>query len=204
MLRKCVFGASSLAVVCGVAGAQVQDFEGFDLGGADFLDTAESLLFEDLVPSIDMTIVGGADLRVYDLLEWAGSDPGNHGQALIDWDWNSESNDVGTEFLFSAPIPGFSLLAGDYGGDEDGPLTITAYDADGAIVATDSVFWTGDDQPPFAQLSLTGTGITCVVYTSGGDFTGSTFIDDVMVIPAPGATGVLALAAVLGMRRRRD
>lgn len=180
------------------------DFESFDLAGMPFIDVADTLDFPGVAPGVDMTIVGGADLQIFDFLEWAGSDPGGNGQAMIDFDFDTEMNDAGTEFLFSSPIEEFSLEAGDFGGDPDGLLQITAFDSSGAIVAMDSVEWIGDQLPPLALLSLSGSDITRVVYQSGGNFTGSTFFDNVqVVVPAPATLAFAGLAAAFGGRRRR-
>lgn len=167
------------ALLPALAAAQtyVIDFEDFNTGGAAYEDVSESLLLADVGGSgIDVTINGGADNRIYDLVQFGGyTFPGP--QALIDWNWSSYQNTAGTDIEFSAPVSSVSLIAGDFGGDDDSPITITAYDASGAVVDSDFTPWNGN--PPFSLLSVSGGGIVRVHYSSGGQYTNSTFFDDI-------------------------
>lgn len=186
-----------------LARAATIDFEGFALGGATFLDVGPSLSFSNVEGSgVDVTINEGADNRIYDLFLF-GSNPLATGQALIDWNWPSGSNTVGTEILFSTSVLSFSLEAGDFGGDDDSPLTITAYDIGGNLVASDSASWSSN--PPFSLLSVSAPGIRRVVFQSGGTFANSIFIDNLtFAIPEP-STALLLMTGLLGLavRQRR-
>lgn len=159
------------------AQSYVVDFENFNTFGALFEDVDDLLVITNVQGSgVDVTIDGGTDNRVYDLVQFGGyqfSGP----QALIDWDWAGLQNSAGTDILFSTPVNSVSLIAGDFGGDDDSPLTLTAYDAGGGVVGSVTIPWNGS--PPFALLSVSGNGIVRVHYASGGSFTNSTFIDDI-------------------------
>lgn len=169
------------------------DFEQFNLGGQLYLDVPETLLFNNVGGSgIDVTIVGAADNRVYDLYKF-GSNPNATGQALIDWFWPYGSNPVGTSILFNKSVSSFSLRAGDFGADDDSPLKITAFDAQDQIIGQDSVPWYASSLPPLAMLSVSAPGIRKVIYNSGGNYANSTFIDDVTFIPIPEPATVLLL-----------
>lgn len=158
--------------------AWLVDFEAPSLDGELFRSYARR--FEANVQSDDLvklTIVGGAELRVYDLFRYAGGPL--RGQALIDWDWQRQTNTVGTTLLFSRPVESVSLDAGDWGSDDDSPLELTAMDCNGRVLHRTSVSWTIERNPPFARLSVQAAGICRVVYRSGGQYPGSTFIDNV-------------------------
>jgi hypothetical protein len=153
------------------------DFESFDLMGAPYLDTVETLVFPDVQGSgVTVTIEGHDDVRIYDLFQYAG-DPNITGQAMIDMNWLDYNNPAGTDFHFDPPVANFFLHAGDFGADDDSPLSITAYDSGGNVIATDSAPWPETAFPPFAQLSVGVSGIKRVHYLSGGDYMNSTFID---------------------------
>jgi hypothetical protein len=182
-----------LLVGGGAAHAAVVDFEQFDLGGNTFLDVGASLVFPNVDGSgVDLTIIEGADNRIYDLFLFA-DDPAASDQALIDFAWPFGSNGNGTTILFSSAVSSFSLIAGDFGSDADGPIMITAYDSEDNIVGEDSVSWSADQMPPFALLSVDASSIHKVIYLSGGDFKNSTFIDDLTFTPVPEPSTALLL-----------
>jgi hypothetical protein len=163
--------------------AVVIDFESFNLGGSTYLDVTSPLVFSNVGGSgVNVTINEGADLRIYDLYQYGGWL--NGGQALIDMFWSNYSNPSGTTILFSQPISGFSLNAGDFGSDDDSPLSITAYNSSNAVIDSDSAIWLiSATPPPLALLNVSGSGITKIIYQSGGSYTGSTFIDNLTFTP---------------------
>jgi hypothetical protein len=182
-----------LAPALGTAQSYVVDFEDFNLNGGQFLDVSETLSLNDVGGSgIDVLILGNADNRVYDLVQY-----GNYAfaspQAMIDMSWTNYQNPAGTDILFSPSVSSVSLIAGDFGGDNDSPITITAYDAAGNVVDTDTTPWDGD--PPFQLLSVVGSGIVRVHYFSGGQYTNSTFFDDITFTPDGPRLSVTGLAA---------
>lgn len=194
--------------ICALAGAVVSasspaqaaviDFESFALAGAPFLDVGSPLLIT--LPDVAVTIKQGADLRIYDLFQFAG-DPATTGQALIDMSWSSFTNPKGTEILFDHDVSNFSLNAGDFGSDDDSPLRIEAFDESGASLGVATAFWPASASGSFATLSLPVSGIRRVHYSSGGDFPSSTFIDNVtFTVPAPAS--LIILAGALTLRRR--
>ncbi len=179
------------------------DFEEFNLGGALYLDVSETLVLNNVDGSgVNVTIVGGADNRVYDLFQFGG-DPSATGQALIDWFWPWGSNPTGTTILFDKPMLSFSLRAGDFGSDDDSPLMITAFDSQDQLLAQDSVSWDASRFPPFATLSVSATGIRKVIYSSGGNYANSTFIDDLTFIPEPSTVLLLGLGGLALLRKRK-
>lgn len=128
-----------------------------------------------------VTVIPGSSLRIYDIFHFAGNP--YRGHALIDWRWPSGANTQGTALVFARPVAAVQLDAGDWGGDDDGPLRLTAYDCAGRQVATTSEPWPDGRVPPFARLAVQAPGICRVVYRSGGQYPGSTFIDNLQVSP---------------------
>lgn len=206
MRRLVALMICSTLLLVGAAHAAVVDFENFALGGNTFLDVGASLVFTNVDGSgVDVTINEGADNRVYDLFLFAGNSSATS-QALIDFPWPIGSNEIGTTILFSSAVSSFSLIAGDFGSDADGSMTITAFDSGNNIIASDSVIWGAGQMPPFALLSVAGDAIRKVVYHSGGDFQNSTFIDDLTftAVPEPSSALLLGLGlATMALRSRR-
>ena len=103
------------------------------------------------------------------------------------------------------PVSNFSLRAGDFAGDADTPLSITAFDAANNIIGTGTASWAAGQNPPFALLTTAATDIRKVVYSSGGTFAGSTFIDDITftpTVPEPGSAALLVSGTLIFLRRR--
>lgn len=209
-------GLLCLAVVGQTVNAApvVVDFESFNLGGGLFLDTPETLTFPSVGGSgITMQVLGNDDLRIYDLLLFGGyAFPGP--QALIDMNWSTFDNPQGTDITFDGPVMNFSLIAGDFGSDDDSPLRIEAFDASDASLGIATASWPFSAFPPFQTLSLNVTGIRRVHYSSGGAFQSSTFIDDITFtpvassVPEPAALvlvvpGLVALGGASWRRGRR-
>jgi hypothetical protein len=156
------------------------DFESFDLGGVEYLDVAEVLNFPDVGGSgVAVMIVGNTDLRIYDLFKFGG-DPKAVGQGLIDWPWSGGSNPFGTAFFFDNAVASCSLKVGDFGADDDSPLKIRAFDENDHEIAADSLNWPASAGPPFPVIGVTAAGIRKVIFSSGGIYAGSIFIDYVV------------------------
>jgi hypothetical protein len=185
LVRTWFVALFSVLLFVSTASAAVIDFETFNLGGGLFVDTPETLVFTDVNGSgVDVTIDGGVDLRVYDLVQFGGyAFPGP--QALIDMNWTSATNAFGTDIVFSSAVSNFTLIAGDFGADDDSPLRIEAFDGGGASLGAATAAWPSSSFPPLAALSLNVTGIRRIHYSSGGAFTGSTFIDNLTFTPSP-------------------
>ncbi|MBL8684724.1 MAG: hypothetical protein JNK05_36445 [Myxococcales bacterium] len=160
------------------ARAWVVDFESVALDGEPFVTRPPRWVANaQSNDPVRVTFVAGAQLRVYDLFLYAGGPL--RGRGLIDWDWRRQSNQAGTTLRFSRPVESVTLEAGDWGSDDDSPLELSAMDCNGAVLARTSVQWTIDRNPPFAILAVQARGICKVVYRSGGQYPGSTFIDNV-------------------------
>jgi hypothetical protein len=189
--------------------AVIIDFESFNLNNATFLDVASPLVFDNVGGSgVTVTMNEGIDFRIYDLFAFGG-DLNAVGQALIDMSWGTFTNSSGTDILFSSPVSGFSLRAGDFGSDGDSPLRIEAFDAGNVSLGVATALWPAVAFPPFATLSLDVAGIRRIHYSSNGTFTGSTFIDDITFtasetpVPEPGSfLLVLAGIGLLALTRR--
>ena len=204
------FRAFSICVFVGcaaVGAAQVTvPLDSLNLGGNPYIEVGPSLTFANVGGSgVDVSFVQNTDLRAYDLSQYGGSawtGPGLIG--LIDMPWTTFSNPGGTDIDFSAPVSNFSLNAGDFGGDSDTPLEIQAYDSIGNLIGTATSDWGAGVFPPFATLSVNVSGISRIHYSSGGQFPGSTFYNEVTFTPAPEPATVVVLgAAILGVLRRR-
>jgi hypothetical protein len=210
MRSNCAIFSSVAALMLAVQlPAEVIDFESFNLAGAVFLDTPEILSFMNVGGSgVNVTINGGADLRIYDLVQFGSyAFPGP--QALIDMNWGTFTNPAGTDIFFSTLVSNFSLIAGDFGSDSDTPLRIEAFNAGGASLGVATALWPATANPPFALLSLNLSGISRVHYSSGGSFTGSTFVDNITftpgaaAVPEPRFSALIALGAMTLMLLHR-
>ncbi len=134
---------------------------------------ATPLVFPDVNGTgINVTIEGPA-LTVTDLFEFAHLDE-IRGNALITNIWPQQD---GISIKFSRPVQTVGIIAGDFGGDEDGPLVLRAFDCKGQVVGQASAPWNDGQMPPFAPLTVSADSICQVIFTSGGEFAGSTFLD---------------------------
>ena len=186
------------------------DFESFNLGGSTFLDTPESLTFSNVGGSgVTAQILGNDDVRIYDLIKFGGSYAAPGPQALIDMNWGNFNNPLGTDITFDQSVSNFSLIAGDFGADNDSILRIEAFDASNVSLGVVTAPWSSAANPPLQLLSLNVSGIRRVHYSSGGSFQNSTFIDNITFsadggsVPEPGSIALAALALVGGAVARR-
>jgi hypothetical protein len=97
---------------------------------------------------------------------------------------------VGSTMLinFSVPLTSISIQAGDNGNDDDGLITLTAFsgaDGAGANLGSDSQAYPDTLNAvidgEFLVLGVTSPGIQSVTLTSGGQFPGSIFYDNMTV-----------------------
>ena len=143
---------------------------------AEFLDVDGS--------GLDVTIVGNAQLRVFDLDVFSGGYPGATGKALVD---NSPggNNPLGADIFFSEPVIEVSVDMGDLGGDADTPMVLTAYDAANQVVDTASAPWPAGALPPFETVTVAGADIVRVHWTSGSGAGGrsSILVDNIEFVP---------------------
>ncbi|MFO0558720.1 MAG: hypothetical protein U0269_11955 [Polyangiales bacterium] len=176
-LLASLFALSSLCAAS-PARAWLVDFESVSLDAEPFVTVGPRWVANaQSNDPVQLTLVAGAQLRVYDLFRYAGGPLRGHG--LIDWDWSRQTNAQGTTLLFSRPVESVSLDAGDWGSDDDSPLELTATDCNGGVVARTQARWTAERSPPFARLAVQGHAICRVIYRSGGQYPGSTFIDNI-------------------------
>ena len=141
-------------------------------------------MIEDVGGSgVSVTIQARSELRVYDLLAFAG-DPIKSDQALIDWNWEEPGEGTGkTTILFSQPVSEVSLEAGDWGSDADSPLELMAYSEVDELIASASTDWAESWLPPFASFGVSASGIRKVTFSSGGRFPNSVFLDNLSFEP---------------------
>ncbi|MEA2552413.1 MAG: hypothetical protein QOJ65_589 [Fimbriimonadaceae bacterium] len=185
----------SLVIPVG-ANAAVIDFESLSIGAH-----SSPLSFTNVGGSgVDVTITSGGTsgtMSVYD------TGP-THNHALLDYD---VAGNTGTVITFSTAVSGFSLEAADYNQDDDTPLTIKLYDSSDNLLDTVSVPWDASATiPDFALLSSSATGVSKVVFTNGGPYPGSIFLDNVTfgAVPEPATMLGLGAGSALLIRRRRS
>jgi hypothetical protein len=162
------------------------DFEDVKLDGKPYVDLQSGTVFVDPATQVAVTIRAGAGLRVYDMPTFSG-DNKHPGQALIDWNWPAGSNPEGTRLELGRPVTSLTLVAGDWGSDDDGDLALVAFDCEGKTIGKHAVKWGADKFPPFARLEVSvnhdGPGICAAHYSSGGQYANSTFIDNIVIEP---------------------
>lgn len=174
-----------LAALLAAPGASAQlfeeDFSRYALGGAAWIDLPEVEVLPDAGGSgITLTITAGQDLRVYDLAVYGDGTVG--GQGLIDVDWTTFDNTQGTTLWLDAPVAEIRLEAGDFGRDDDSPLSLAAYDGTGARVDSTAMDWGEGATGPFAELVVSGEGIRRAHFSSGGEAPGSVFLSRVRLL----------------------
>lgn len=187
MSKRCwllPLGGLFLWTAVAAADPVIIDFEDFDLGGGVYFDLPELMIYYH-PGGIQTTIQGHEDIRIYDLMRFGGADPGSNGQVFIDLDWGIDSNPEGTDISFNQPMSSFSLQAGDFGDDDDSPLTIVAYDEFGSEIGSATAPWPSDAEPPFVTLAIVAPGIRHIHWQSGGAHPNSVFIDNLTFDPAP-------------------
>lgn len=171
----------------------------------DFNSTPVEIAYDQLVFSniegsgVDLTILpGSAHLMVQNI---PGTSP-----ALLDF--TDSGYAIGTTFLFSKDVKGFSVQAGDYGADNDTPLLLKLYDASDNLIDTISSDWPdGASIPGYATLSSDVLGIRKAVFYSGGIYPGSVYLDNVKFnqpVPEPASFLALTVGGLLALRRRKN
>jgi hypothetical protein len=100
------------------------------------------------------------------------------------------------------------MEAGDLGADDDTPLTIKLYDGSDNLLDTVAVSYDASKNignGDFALLSSSAVGVRKVVFTGGGAFPGSIYMDNVTfgAVPEPATMLGLAAGSALLIRRRR-
>lgn len=171
LIAACALALSTLAA----AQVYVIDFEQLHSGGNWPEDVPDPLVLYDVGGSgVDVTIgASNGDLWVQDLGQ---SLLGNrYSVALLANRLSAHSYPENIWISFSVPVQSVSLTAGDGYSDWDSPLTLVANGSNGIIDSDSSDYRDG----PFQLLSVSGAGITNVIYDSGGIQPCSTYIDDV-------------------------
>lgn len=156
----------------------------------------------------------GSNLQIWDLSTFAG--PPSWGMRSIG---NFETTTNPIVLNFSTAVSSFSLQTGDYDADDDSPVTIQAFsglNGTGSLLGTATADYPAGKDVSLGDvltLGIPASGILSVVYTSGGAFPGSMFIDNVMAsvgtvtTPEPSTLAIASVASLLGLgylRRRRS
>ncbi|MEA2552415.1 MAG: hypothetical protein QOJ65_591, partial [Fimbriimonadaceae bacterium] len=132
MSRKVLATAFGSLVIFVTAQASVIDFESFIVPYHGAIDVSSPFVLANAGGSgVDVTLIAGEQFRIWDL--GAGNSSLDGQQALLDY---SFSNTAGTTIEFSSAISGFSLDTGDFGSDNDSPLTLKLYDGSDNLLDT--------------------------------------------------------------------
>ncbi|MCH7903300.1 MAG: PEP-CTERM sorting domain-containing protein [Armatimonadetes bacterium] len=105
---------------------------------------------------------------------------------------------------FSIDLTLLTVQFGDIGVDDDGTVTVTAYNSSNAVVDTNSMNYGLMDRP--ASLTLSAPDISYFIGVSGGPFPNTLVWDNMTVTPVPEPATMIALLAgvsALVARRRR-
>jgi PEP-CTERM motif len=160
----------------------------------------------------------GTDLGIIDLTAF-GSPPSFGHRSVSNFVGPSVSPGSTLIINFSQPVNAASLSFGDYDGDDDSPVTLTAFSAPnglGTALSSSSVSYPinltlASGESAVRTLSVTGTEIESLTFTSGGPFPGTLFSDNLVVtlapppttVPEPSSFALLSLGglALAGWRR---
>lgn len=110
---------------------------------------------------------------------------------------------------FSSAITNFSIDFGDFGNDDDTPVSAFGYsgaDGTGALLAGSSDSYTGADAlPSFKTLAFSGAPMSSVTFTSGGPAPNSLAWDNITVepVPEPGTMALFGFGLAAGAARLR-
>ena len=105
---------------------------------------------------------------------------------------------------FSIDLTLLTVQFGDIGVDDDGTVTVTAYNSSNAVVDTNSMNYGLMERP--ASLTLSAQDISYFIGVSGGPFPNTLVWDNMRVTPVPEPATMIALLAgisALVARRRR-
>lgn len=187
--------ASLLLTTCAISSAQTFDWENLSLGS--FSSVVQT------VGGITATGTGvGANVQVLDMtFAFAG-----FGTRSIYGDGGAGGNRVPLRVDFSAVLSQVRVEFGDGGNDDDGTVTITAFNSSDVQVDQESFafgFNTGIE-----SLTLDAPDISYIVGGTNGSIVNSVAFDNMSVTPVPEPASIIAigagLAALAASRRRNS
>lgn len=206
-------GVSALALVAAVGGAsfgQTFDFEEF---GASGFAAGDRTSLTSTRGGLTMTLArsSGAGFSVCDLTPF-GHPAGWQSRSLSGFLPNNGF--VADAFVanFSEGLSAASIQFGDYGADDDSPITLrgwTGANGTGQMVAVSVEGWgdgVGIGGGAFGTVTITSEiAFQSITFSSAGEFGQTLFWDNLTVraVPAPAGVATLGLMGLIAGRRRR-
>lgn len=107
-----------------------------------------------------------------------------------------------TRIDFSSTVTGVTAWFGDNGPDDDGTVTLSAYNANNILIGSSSIV--RGTTLPAQSLTVNAVGIAYVIGTTNATPNGHSVVwDNVSTVPEPATMAVFGLGAATLLRRRK-